>query len=326
MFVSDLRHFLDLPADAPGPARRMADRLASVVRAASAAKAGTPWESALRCQRRPAHRACPGHIAVFRADLPAPIAWRCTACGDDGVISGWEDSHFDLRGPRSEPPEDVQIDVVVSDEVAAALRDLRYLDTDCERVVFRARAGHGGVMLTGGQDEIDELINAVAAEANHETDSRRRKRLDAAFTALNEGAEIDGSDLDDTGSTPTLVLVEGRPEKIVGKWRILEMDLWDQDALDLVGPAYIEFDKNDAGRFGIIAVTGWLDCRHSSIDGHPNVEFSWEGHDDNDRASGRGRAVLHHDGSLRGHIYFHMGDDSSFAAGPWELGPPTTAS
>jgi hypothetical protein len=28
---------------------------------------------------------------------------------------------------------------------------------------------------------------------------------------------------------------------INGKWRITEMDLWDQDAIDLLGPAFIEF-------------------------------------------------------------------------------------
>jgi len=318
MFVSDLRHFLDLPDDSPGPARRMADHLASVVRAATAAKAGTPWESALRCQRRPGHQACPGHIAVFRADLPAPIEWQCTECGDDGVISGWEDSYFDLREPRSEPAEGVQLDIVVGDEVAAALRDLTYLDTDCERMVFRARAIHGEIVITGAENAIDELIDAVAAEANHETNRSRRKRLDAAFSALSEAPQVASSDADDIGSPPTLVLLEGRPDKIVGKWRILEMDLWGQDALDLVGPAYIQFDQNDTGSFGFIAVIGWLDCRHSSTDGRPSVEFSWEGNDDNDRASGRGRASLHDDGSLRGHLFFHMGNDSSFSAAPWK--------
>jgi hypothetical protein len=28
---------------------------------------------------------------------------------------------------------------------------------------------------------------------------------------------------------------------VAGKWRIAEMDLWDREALDLVGPAFIEF-------------------------------------------------------------------------------------
>ncbi len=35
VFVSDLRHFLDLPADVPGPARRMAEHLTLIVRAAT---------------------------------------------------------------------------------------------------------------------------------------------------------------------------------------------------------------------------------------------------------------------------------------------------
>jgi hypothetical protein len=43
MFVSDLRHFLDIPFDAPGPARKMAKHLGFVVRvAASTSTSATP--------------------------------------------------------------------------------------------------------------------------------------------------------------------------------------------------------------------------------------------------------------------------------------------
>jgi hypothetical protein len=59
MFVSDLRHFLDLADDAPGPARRMAEQLTMIVRAATAGDAGVEWVSALRCARRPGRRPCP---------------------------------------------------------------------------------------------------------------------------------------------------------------------------------------------------------------------------------------------------------------------------
>jgi hypothetical protein len=44
------------------------------------------------------------------------------------------------------------------------------------------------------------------------------------------------------------------------------------------------------------------------------VEFTWEGNDESDPASGRGWAVLEEGGSLSGHIYFHLGDDSGFRA------------
>lgn len=202
MFVSDLRHFLDMPDDAPGPARKMAEQLGNVVRAATAAEAGAAWVSALPCRRRPGRRPCPGRIAVFRPDLPARIEWRCTSCGDEGVISGWEGTYFDLRAPRPRRRDGVVAEVVVSDEVAAALRDLRLLDSECERLVYRsecerlvyrARTVDDGVALTADDEELDELIGFVAAEANHEPDRRRQQRLDRAFTVLSDMARAMGS-------------------------------------------------------------------------------------------------------------------------------------
>jgi len=91
MFVSDLRHYLDMPADVPGPARRMAERLILIVRAATAGDAGVRWVSALTCDRRPGRQPCPGHLDLSRTDIPPSIEWRCTSCGDDGVISGGVD-------------------------------------------------------------------------------------------------------------------------------------------------------------------------------------------------------------------------------------------
>jgi hypothetical protein len=193
MFVSDLRHFLDLPDDVPGPARKMAEQLGNVVRAATAAEAGTAWVSALPCRRRPGRRPCPGRIAVFRPDLPARIEWRCTCCGDEGVISGWEGTYFDLRTRRPDRHDGPVAEVVVSDQVAAALRDLRLLDLDCERLVYRARAVDDGVALTADDEELDELIGFVAAEANHEPNRRCRQRPDSAFAVLSDALQAMGS-------------------------------------------------------------------------------------------------------------------------------------
>lgn len=91
------------------------------------------------------------------------------------------------------------------------------------------------------------------------------------------------------------------------------MDLWDRDAIDLVGPGFIEFLADGSGRFGFIAVDGYLDCRQDG-GSPPRLEFTWEGNDEGDAVSGRGWAQLEADGSLRGHIYFHNGDDSGFLA------------
>jgi hypothetical protein len=101
---------------------------------------------------------------------------------------------------------------------------------------------------------------------------------------------------------------------IAGRWRIVEMDRWDQEALDLVGPATVEFGRDHTAGFRFVAVEAWMDCRRVLRGGHPAVEFSWGGSDDGDPASGRGWATLADGGSLVGHIWFHMGDDSGFRA------------
>lgn len=183
MFVSDLRHFLDMPDDAPGPARRLGEQLSFIVRAATAGAVDLWWVTAVPCRRRPDHRPCPGHISVLRADDAAAIEWSCAACGDDGTISGWQDSPYDLsRGRRALSGE--VIAVSIPEQGAAALRDLTLLDSDCERVVFAARAEKDGIVLAATAEDLEELAGFVAAEANHETNRRRQSRLDAAFSLL----------------------------------------------------------------------------------------------------------------------------------------------
>jgi hypothetical protein len=95
---------------------------------------------------------------------------------------------------------------------------------------------------------------------------------------------------------------------VTGAWRIVEMDLWDAEAIDLLGPGYIQFGADQTGHFRFIAVEGWMDCQRGQRDGRPCVEFTWAGNDESDPASGHGWAVLEEDRSLRGHIYFHLGD------------------
>ena len=187
MFVTDLHHYLDLPEDTPGPARRLAEHLSDIVRAATAGDAGTAWESALTCRRRPGNRRCPGRMIMRRTKPAAPIQWQCGACDDDGVISNWEDSPFDLRRRRL-AVAGAATEIIISNQVAAALRDLRLLDVDCERLVFRTRAHNDGAVLTATAEELDELIGFVAAEANHEPNRRRQQRLNAAFRALDAAA------------------------------------------------------------------------------------------------------------------------------------------
>lgn len=104
-----------------------------------------------------------------------------------------------------------------------------------------------------------------------------------------------------------------KPEPFVGRWRVVEMELWDRDAFDLLGVAHFTFGREGCGNFQFIAVQGDMDCRYSEREGKPRVDFTWEGNDECDPASGRGWAVVDSD-VLTGRIYFHGGDDSAFTA------------
>ena len=99
-----------------------------------------------------------------------------------------------------------------------------------------------------------------------------------------------------------------------GSWRIVHMDEWDEVYIDLVETARITIDKHGQGEFIFGAVQGWLDCRFTERDGLPFVEFSWEGLSEGDNVCGRGWASLQSDGSLKGHLFVHLSDDSAFAA------------
>jgi hypothetical protein len=98
-----------------------------------------------------------------------------------------------------------------------------------------------------------------------------------------------------------------------GKWRIVEMAMWDTDFLDMMEPAYILFEGKTGGEFAFGCVTGQLHCRQAAN----GVSFTWQGNDEMDEASGDGSAELQKDGSITGEIRFHNGDDSTFIARPW---------
>ena len=78
----------------------------------------------------------------------------------------------------------------------------------------------------------------------------------------------------------------------VGRWRIVEMDVWDKDFLDLVETAHLTFKGAADGEIAFGALKGFLDVRYGTRDGSACAESSWEGNDENDPASGREWVVL----------------------------------
>jgi hypothetical protein len=92
---------------------------------------------------------------------------------------------------------------------------------------------------------------------------------------------------------------------VLGKWRVVETPDYDMAGAN----SYIEFDK-EGGTFALDCLTGSI---HGYCEGDA-VEFTWEGNDEMDEASGHGWAELQQDGSLQGEICLESGDEIAFIA------------
>ena len=99
-----------------------------------------------------------------------------------------------------------------------------------------------------------------------------------------------------------------------GTWRITSTELWDADALDTMQSAFIKFDDESIGSFGMIVISAGIDCRFGMREGKPLVEYTFDGDDDGHPFTGRAWGVIGEDGKIRGRMYIHLGDDSGFVA------------
>lgn len=92
---------------------------------------------------------------------------------------------------------------------------------------------------------------------------------------------------------------------VQGRWRVVETPGYGM----AVAGSYVLFAKG-GGEFALDCLTGSID---GACDGDA-VEFTWEGSDEMEEASGDGWAELQEDGSLQGEINLHNGDDIPFIA------------
>jgi len=95
------------------------------------------------------------------------------------------------------------------------------------------------------------------------------------------------------------------------RWRIVEMEQWDQEFVDLVSPGHSIFTGDGRGEFHFGAVDATLDWKPEAAGNR--LEFSFEGFDEGDEISGTGWAEVD-GGKLTGRIAFESGDESGFAA------------
>lgn len=102
---------------------------------------------------------------------------------------------------------------------------------------------------------------------------------------------------------------------VLGRWRITEMDLWDQGAIDLLGPVFIESGKKRPGHFSIhrwTVPTRGTAGRTRSLPGIAMTRATWPW------------AKIRIGGSLNGRIFTHQGENLGFKSDPDQSDRDTT--
>jgi hypothetical protein len=100
--------------------------------------------------------------------------------------------------------------------------------------------------------------------------------------------------------------------QLIGRWRIIEADIWDRDYLYLVGPAMMIIEADGHGEIAFGVMQAGLDLEYART----LVFFTWEGFDEMDEASGSGSAELQDDATLEIEFNKHGGDEAILKAEP----------
>jgi hypothetical protein len=98
--------------------------------------------------------------------------------------------------------------------------------------------------------------------------------------------------------------------RLVGRWRIVEADLWDRDYLDLVTAAAMTIGADGHGEIAYGAMQASLELEYS----RSMVFFTWAGFDEMDEVTGTGSAELNDDGTLEIAFAYHLDDEAVLKA------------
>ena len=99
--------------------------------------------------------------------------------------------------------------------------------------------------------------------------------------------------------------------RLIGRWRIVEADLWDRAHLDLCGPARLTITAQ-SGEIAFGALEAGLEVEYA-LD---SMGFHWAGYEEGDEVDGEGTAELLDDGTIEIEFAYHDGDEAVLKAKP----------
>ena len=97
--------------------------------------------------------------------------------------------------------------------------------------------------------------------------------------------------------------------RLIGRWRIVEADLWDRADLDLCGPATLTITAQ-GGEIAFGALEAGLEVEYA----RDSIGFRWAGSDEGDQVEGEGTAELLEDGAIEIEFAYYNGDEAILKA------------
>ena len=97
--------------------------------------------------------------------------------------------------------------------------------------------------------------------------------------------------------------------RLIGRWRIVEADIWDRAYLDLSGPATLTITAQ-GGEIAFGAMEAGLEVEYA----RDSIGFRWAGSDEGDQVEGEGTAELLDDGTIEIEFAYHNGDEAVLKA------------
>ena len=99
--------------------------------------------------------------------------------------------------------------------------------------------------------------------------------------------------------------------RLIGRWRIVEADIWDRAYLNLCGPATITITEQ-GGEIAFGALEAGLEVEYTRD--IYSIGFSWAGSDEGDQVEGEGTAELLDDGTIEIEFAYDNGDEAVLKA------------
>lgn len=182
-WMSDLTHFLDenglAPVDAPRELYEALSFFGGIAKAGSSHPSNTQFCSAVRCRTMLKRKPCGGHLMIsHRPD--GVIHWQCPKCGEQGFISNWQRTIYDLSGAAESIPTQ-RLSVLIKPDEHKLLREIITSSQEEDAIISGAVSTPDGVLLTGGVEDFDQLMGSIAFDANHSDSVKHQRVMDRLY-------------------------------------------------------------------------------------------------------------------------------------------------